>query len=164
VHSRTRRAHTKHVNAILQSIRGAQLRLNGVKCVFGMPKTTFVGFRISRNGINTEAKKVEAITSWPALASVGELRSYLGLVGYYRRFIEGFARKSAVLHNLVNACAGQAVTAFHRTAAHQKQFDAIKCALTTAPVLAIMDPNVEFILRTDASDYPIGVVLAQRQT
>jgi hypothetical protein len=98
VHSKSRRAHTQHVDAVLQSIRDAKLKLNKQKCVFGVKETTFVGCRISQESVDTEEKKVDAITSWPTPKNVGELKSFLGLAGYYRRFIEEFAHKYAALH------------------------------------------------------------------
>jgi hypothetical protein len=163
IFSKSRRAHMQHVDAVLQSIREARLRIKREKCQFGVSETSFVGYRVSKDGVETEAKKVEAITSWPIPRSVGELRSFLGLAGYYRRFIEKFAHKSSELHDLVNGCVWLGRKDFKWTDAHQQQFEAIKRALSTAPVLATMDPAAEFIMRTDASDYAIGAVLAQRQ-
>ena len=163
IFSKTRSLHMQHVDAVLQSIREARLKVKRAKCEFGVRETSFVGYKVSKEGINTEAKKVEAIRTWPTPRSVGELRSFLGLAGYYRRFVEKFAHKSSQLHDLVNSCVSVGRKDFEWTEAHQRQFDTIKRALSTAPVLATMDPGAEFILRTDASDYAIGAVLAQKQ-
>jgi hypothetical protein len=98
--------HIWHFKAILQSIRKACSRLNGDKCLFGVEETSFVGYRVSEEGVDTEWKKVEAICSWSRPSLVGESRLFLGLAGYYRQFAEKFAHKSAALYDLVNACIG----------------------------------------------------------
>jgi hypothetical protein len=139
------------------------LKLNRAKFVFGVIETIFAGYQISQNGIDTDAKKVEAIMSWLAPVTVGELRSFLGLAGYYRRFIEGFAYKSAKLHDLVNSCIGPKQMTLNWLEVHQMQFNAIEGTLTTAHILTTMDSDVDFILCTDASEYAIGAVLAPRQ-
>jgi hypothetical protein len=123
----------------------------------------FCGYRISADGIDTEAKKVEAICSWLVQQSVGELRSFLGLAGYYRRFIEKFAHKSSYLHELVNDTVGIKRVPFHWEKRHMGQFEGLKRALSSAPVLTTMDLTQEFVLRTDASDTAIGAVLAHWQ-
>jgi hypothetical protein len=163
IHSKDRHSHVQQVEAVLQSIREAGLKIKREKCEFGVTSTSFVGYRVSRDGVDTEAKKVEAITSWPTPQSVGELRSFLGLAGYYRKFIDKFAHISSELHDLVNGCILVGRKNFRWSELHQQQFNAIKKALSTAPVLATLDPAADFILRTDASDHAIGAVLAQRQ-
>jgi hypothetical protein len=77
--------------------------------------------------------------------------------------VEGFAYGLSKLHNLVNSCVGKTHTAYSWALDHQKQFDDLKRALSTAPVLGMLDPGRDFILRTDASDVAIGAVLSQRQ-
>jgi hypothetical protein len=163
IFSGTLQDHKKHVEAVLESIRSAKLKLNGPKCSFAAAETIFVGYKVTADGIDTDAKKIEAITGWAPPSTVGHLRSFLGLAGYYRRFVEKFAERSAKLHDLVNACVGQRQSKFEWTAEHNMQFDDLKRALSTAPVLATLDPDADFILRTDASDTAIGAVLAQKQ-
>lgn len=141
IHLRLQSEHVQHIDSVLSSIPEVGLRLNANKCQFGAEETSFVGFRISAEGIDTDAKTIEAIVSWPMLQSVGEVHSFLGLIGYYHRFVERFAHRSAA----------------------QEQFDSLKRVLSSAPVLATMAPNREFILCTDTSDTAIGAVLAQMQ-
>jgi transposase InsO family protein len=161
IYSKTLAEHQGHVDAVLQSIRRARLKLNEGKCSFGMLETTFVGFRVSKSGIATDEKKVAAIRDWPMPGTASELRSFLGLAGYYRKFVERFAQRAALLHDLTSNW--QKGESWRWTPAHQAQLDDLKQALTSAPVLATLDPDADFILRTDASDVAIGGVLAQRQ-
>ena len=163
IFSSTQQSHRDHVEAVLQAIQEAKLRLNGAKCQFAAEETTFVGYHVTPEGIDTDAKKVDAICTWPTPTSVGQLRSFLGLAGYYRRFVEKFAQRSTRLHDLVNECVGKKQSDFLWTDEHQEQFEDLKRALSTSPVLATLAPNEDFILRTDASQTAIGGVLAQKQ-
>lgn len=163
IYSSSLQEHKRHIEAVFQSIRAAKLKLKESKCSFAAPETIFVGYKVTADGIDTESKKIDAIITWPAPGTVGQLRSFLGLAGYYRRFVDKFAQRSAALHELVNSCVGKQQKTFFWTEHHQAQFDDLKRALSTAPVLATLDPNADFILRTDASDTAIGGVLAQRQ-
>jgi hypothetical protein len=91
IYSRSRSEHVQHVDAVMRSIHEARLRLKANKYQFGVKEISFVGFRISAEGIDTDSKKVEAIVSWCTAQSVGEIRSFLGLARYYRRFVKRFA-------------------------------------------------------------------------
>jgi transposase InsO family protein len=159
VFSKTLAEHKAHVDGVLRALRNARLRLSEAKCVFGTLETSFVGFRVNRYGIHTEEKKVKAVRDWTTPKSPTELRGFLGLAGYYRKFVPKFAQRAHLLHNL----AAKSKNDYVWTNRHQDQFDDLKKALTSAPVLATMDPDADFILRTDASDTAIGGVLAQRQ-
>jgi hypothetical protein len=164
IHSRTIAEHKEHVQAVLLSIRKAGLKLNGKKCQFGMREVIFVGFRVTKDGVHTEEKKVAAVRNWATPTSASQLRSFLGLAGYYRKFVDKFAHRTTLLYDLTKDGRGpRSGSRWKWGSIHQQQFDDIKLALTTAPVLATMDPEADFILRCDASDYAIGGVLAQRQ-
>jgi hypothetical protein len=160
IHSRTVAEHKCHVESVLASLRASGLRLNGKKCEFGMREVTFVGFRVTKKGVHTEEKKVAAVRNWPPPETPSQLRSFLGLAGYYRRFVDKFAHRTTALYELTKT---DRRTGWRWHSLHQQQFEDIKVALTTAPVLATMDPDADFILRTDASDSALGGVLAQRQ-
>jgi hypothetical protein len=159
IFSRTLAEHKKHVEDVLQALRRARLRLNEAKCVFGTLETSFVGFRVNRHGIHTEEKKVKAVRDWATPKTPTELRGFLGLAGYYRKFVPKFAHRAHLLHEL----AAKPRNEYRWTERHRDQFEDLKQALTSAPVLATLDPDADFILRTDASDTAIGGVLAQRQ-
>ena len=143
---------------VFESIRRAGLRLNPAKCHLLTRETEFLGHVISGRGIATNPTKVAVVRDWPTPANVNQLRSFLGLASYYRRFIQGFATIASPLHRLTDkgqqfdwdeSCA----TAFHR----------LKTALTGAPVLAVPDAQRSFILDTDASNMGVGAVLSQQE-
>ena len=90
--------HKMHVNTILLAIRAARLRLNERKCVFGATETSFVGFKVNSGGIHTEDRKIAAINDWSLPASTAQLRSFLGLAGYYRKFVHKFAHQTTQLY------------------------------------------------------------------
>jgi hypothetical protein len=162
IYSYSRGFFVHNVEAILQGIQEVGLHLNGDKYEFGVLHTSIIGYYISADGIDMEAKKVEAISSWSVPQSVGELRSFLELAGYYRRFVKEFAHKSSHLHELVNDTVELKTVPFWWEQRYTEQFDGLKWVLSAAPVLATINPTKEFILRTDASDTAIGAVLAQR--
>ena len=159
IFSKTLTEHKAHVEDVLRALRKERLRLKESKCVFGTLETSFVGFRVNRHGIHTEEKKVKAVRDWKTPKTPTELRGFLGLAGYYRKFVPKFAHRAHLLHEL----AAKSGNEFVWTEQHHHQFEDLKKALTSAPVLATLDPDGDFILRTDASDTAVGGVLAQKQ-
>ena len=157
--SKTLAEHKAHVEGVLRALRNARLRLSEPKCVFGTLETSFVGFRVNRYGIHTEEKKVKAVRDWAIPRTLTELHGFLGLAGYYRKFLPKFAQCTHLLHSL----AAKSKSEYTWTEQHRDQFEDLKKALTSAPVLATLDPEADFILQTDASDTAIGGVLAQKQ-
>jgi hypothetical protein len=126
--------------------------------VFRTLETLFVGFRVNKHGIDTEEKKVKAVRDWETPKTPSELWGFLGLAGYYRKFVWNFAHRACLLHEL----AAKPRNEFKWTKQHRDQFEDLKQALTTSPVLVTLDPDTDFILRTDASDRALGGVLAQK--
>jgi len=159
IFSKTLAEHKTHVEGVLQALQNARLRLSKAKCVFGTLETLFVGFRVNRHGIHTEEKKVKAVRDWPTPKMPTELRGFLGWAGYYRKFVPKFAHQAYLLHDLASKPKKEYVW----TRQHADQFKDLKEALISSPVLATLDPDADFILRTDASDTAIGGVLAQKQ-
>jgi len=100
IFSGTLAEHKAHVEGVLQALRNARLRLSEAKCVFGSPETSFVGFRVNKHGIHTEEKKVRAVQDWPTPRTPTELRSFLGLACYYRKFVPKFAHRARLLYDL----------------------------------------------------------------
>ena len=118
-----------------------------------------MGFRVNKYGIHTEEKKVKAVRNWETPKTPTGLWGFLGLAGYYRKFVAKFTHRAHLLHEL----AAKPKSEFIWTDQHCHQFEDLKQALTSAPVLATLDPDGDFILRTDASDTVLGGVLAQKQ-
>ena len=113
---------------------------------------------VSSEGVRTDVRKVSAVREFPVPANVTQLRSFLGLASYYRRFIEGYATIAKPLHSLT----GKNVP-FSWTQQCQEAFMELKERLTTSPVLVFPDYTRPFILETDASGVGLGAVLAQKQ-
>ncbi|KAL4004005.1 hypothetical protein ACER0C_003718 [Sarotherodon galilaeus] len=146
-----------HLSEVFSAIRRAGLRLNPAKCRLLARETTFLGHVISAQGIATDSAKVAAVRDWPTPSNVKELRSFLGLASYYRRFIKGFATIASPLHRLTDK--GQP---FGWGDACAAAFAQLKEALTRAPVLAYPDARQPFIVDTDASNVGVGAVLSQQ--
>ena len=146
-----------NLGEVFTAIRRAGLRLNPAKCRLLSRETEFLGHVVSARGVATNPAKVAAVRDWPTPANVGELRSFLGLASYYRRFVRGFATIASPLHRLTDK--GQPFTWDSNCAAAYTQ---LKTALTEAPVLAYPDAQQPFIVDTDASNVGVGAVLSQQ--
>jgi len=147
--------------SVFRQLRKYNLRLKLSKCAFLQTRTKFLGVDISGTGIHTSAAKVDAIVSWPTPTSAKDVRSFLGLAGYYRRFVPRFAHVSAPLTALTAK-----KTPFVWTPACSAAFRILKERLAGAPVLALPDYSATaapFVLDTDASSFGMGAALSQRQ-
>ena len=118
----------------------------------------FLGHTISAAGIATDPKKIEAVKEWPTPCTVKEVRSFLGLTSYYRKFILNYADKAKPLHRLT-----EKLQKFIWTSDCQRAFDSLKQALVSAPILSYPEEDGQFILDTDASLVGLGAVLSQIQ-
>ena len=148
--------HIEHLEIILSTLREHKLYIKETKCEWIKPEVSFLGHRISKDGVSMDDGKVQAILDWPAPSNVAELRSFLGMAGFYRHFLRRFAQESAVLTDLLRK--DQPWTWTER---QQAAFDNLKHKLTTAPVLAYPDPAKPFTVTSDASSRAIGAVLTQ---
>lgn len=158
VYSRTLDDHVRDVRAVLQRLQDAGLYAKKSKCELFMHEIEFLGHRVGRDGLRVMQDKVDAVQKWPQPRNASELRSFLGLAGYYRRFVQGFSRLAAPLHELTHTADGQT---YSWQPQHQAAFDALKQALRDAPVLALPDPDRQYVVNTDASDFATGAVLQQ---
>ena len=136
--------------------RQASLYMKASKCEFERTSLLFLGFTISADGISTNPKTVNAISSFPIPRDLHESRSFIGLVGYYRRFVPRFASIAAPIVALT-----QKNVPFVWGSAQQEAFDTLKHALTSSPSLAHFSPFAKTILQTDASFFGWGFVLSQ---
>ncbi|WVZ88384.1 hypothetical protein U9M48_034911 [Paspalum notatum var. saurae] len=147
--------HLRHVGIVPHALRAHQLHLKRSKCSFGTTSVTYLGHVISADGVAMDADKVAAVASWPAPRAARGLRGFLGLVGYYRKFIRDFGIIAAPLTRLLRR------DAFAWDDESRAAFQALKGALTTGPVLQMPDFDKPFTVDCDASGVGFGAVLHQ---
>uniref|UniRef100_A0A803JFV2 Gypsy retrotransposon integrase-like protein 1 n=1 Tax=Xenopus tropicalis TaxID=8364 RepID=A0A803JFV2_XENTR len=155
---RTWDEHLQRLSCVLQKLKEAKLKVKPSKCKLFCEKVRYLGHVISSAGVEPDPEKVTTITQWPVPQNIKELRSFLGLASYYRKFIEGFAHIADPLHKLAEKGAK-----FIWSKACGDAFLELKRRLLSAPIMAYPDPQLPFILDTDASETGIGAVLSQIQ-
>ncbi|KAL1223554.1 putative mitochondrial protein [Cardamine amara subsp. amara] len=148
-------AHLQHLADMFRILQQQQLYLKPSKCTFGATIIEYLGHFISAVGVSTDPSKVEVIKKWPTPTSQKQLRSFLGLANYYRRFIRGY---SVVAHPLTNLLKKDG---FRWCQEATDAFTKLKTALSSTPVLALPNFDKQFIVETDASNMGIGAVLMQ---
>mmetsp|Transcript_71211 Transcript_71211/g.148592 ORF Transcript_71211/g.148592 Transcript_71211/m.148592 type:complete len:951 (+) Transcript_71211:1853-4705(+) len=157
IHSRTLEDHIKHVSRVLSLLEENSLRTKPSKCEFFVQETTFLGHLISSEGVAPDPKKTDAIEQWPSPRDQHQLRSFLGLASYYRRFIRGFAGIGEPLFPLLSKD-----KPWNWTPACEAAFRTLKRVLTCAPVLRPYDPDAACsVLDTDSSSFAIAATLMQ---
>ncbi|PNX59051.1 hypothetical protein L195_g059493, partial [Trifolium pratense] len=150
--------HDEHLRLVLEVLREKQLYANLGKCEFWLDEVKFLGHVISKEGIAVDPSKVEAVVAWERPNTATEIRSFVGLAGYYRRFIEGFAKIVAPLTNLTRKN-----QIFAWTDDCEKSFQLMKEKLTTSPVLVLPQPAEPYEVYCDASYQGLGCVLMQHK-
>ena len=158
VYSDSVESHIQHLQQVFERLRRIGLRLHPQKCRFAYPEVAFLGHVISAVGIAPNPDKVRAVREFKVPTNVRMVREFLGLAGYYRRFVPNFSKVAGPLHNLTR----QDVP-FVWTQRCQGAFDSLKDRLTTPPVLAYPCFTKPFVLHTDASGLGLGAVLEQEQ-
>ena len=148
--------HNKRLKEVLQRLRENNLKLQPDKCEFLRKEVIYLGHIISENGISPDPSKLTAIKDFPTPKKIKDIQSFIGLAGYYRKFIEDFSKIAKPLTKLTKK-----TEKFVWTTEQQNAFDTLKEKLMTAPVLKYPDFSQEFTVTTDASDYAIGAVLSQ---
>ena len=148
--------HLNHLIEVLQAIRNAGLKLKPTKCSFAQHEVKFLGFVISSKGLAPDPDKVKAIRAYPQPKNLTELRRFMGMASYYRRFVSGFSDIAQPINKLL-----QKDSNFQWNTQCDRAFVTLKEALTSEPVLGFPDPTRNFIVYTDASDIGIGAVLCQ---
>ncbi|KAK8680625.1 hypothetical protein V6N13_109565 [Hibiscus sabdariffa] len=156
IYSRNKDEHAEHLRIVLQTLRECQLYAKFSKCELWLSEVAFLGHIISAKGIMVDPKKVQTILDWRPPRNVGEVRSFLGLAGYYQRFVQGFSTIALPLTKLLRKD-----QPFEWSEDRQRSFDKLKQALTHAPVLIQPEPGKEFTVYSDASHSGLGCVLMQ---
>ncbi|KAI3756929.1 hypothetical protein L6452_04461 [Arctium lappa] len=156
IYSSSLPAHVEHLRCVFHCLQEYQFYVKRSKCVFGAASLEYIGHIISGQGMEMDPKKVEAVTTWPFPKTQKQVRSFLGLAGYYRRFIQGYASIAAPLSDLLQK------DGFRWGEREHKAFEDLKHKLSVAPVLSLPDFKEVFVVETDASGDAIGVVLLQK--
>jgi hypothetical protein len=141
---------------VLQVLREHQLYAKLSKCTFYQKKIHYLGHIVSEDGIAVDPEKIEAIKSWPTPKNISEVRSFMGLAGYYRRFIAGFSKIAHPITSLQKKG-----IKFEWTTKCEESFQHLKYLLTSAPILKVADPDEDFVVCTDACKEGLGGVLTQ---
>jgi hypothetical protein len=149
--------HEKHLAAVLEVLRTNNFFIKKSKCSFAQPQLEYLGHIIGASGVATDPAKIRVVQQWSAPTNVKQLRSFLGLAGYYRKFIIQYGIISRPLTDLLKKR-----VQFVRTDIHQQTFATLQAALTSAPVLKLPDFSQPFVIVTDACDKGVGAVLMQQ--
>ncbi|PKU70170.1 RNA-directed DNA polymerase [Dendrobium catenatum] len=158
IYSKNDKDHADHLKIVLNLLRQHKLFAKYSKCEFWLKKISFLGHIVSREGISVDPEKIKAVVDWPRPTNVADVRSFLGLAGYYRRFVKGFSQIALPLSKLTRKD-----IKFEWTDDCEQSFHELKQCLTTAPVLTIPSGTEGFQLFSDASLKGLGCVLMQNK-
>ncbi|GJZ29056.1 putative reverse transcriptase domain-containing protein [Tanacetum coccineum] len=153
-----KKEHEEHLKAILELLKKEKLYAKYSKCEFWIPKVQFLGHVIDSRGIHVDPAKIESIKDWASPKTPTEIRQFLGLAGYYRRFIEGFSKIAKSMTKLT-----QKGIKFDWGEKEENAFQLIKQKLCSAPILALPEGSEDFVVYCDASHKGLGAVLMQRE-
>ena len=139
------------MRVVLQILRDNQLYAKFRKCEFWLTEVRFLGHVVSASGVSVDPEKIEAVMSWERLKSVFKIRSFLGLVGYYRRFIEDFSRLAAPMTRLTRK-----EVKFEWNDLCEKAFRELERRLTSAPIMIVPEQGQRYTVYCDASKDGLG--------
>ena len=148
-------SHITDLRQVLLKLRAAGFMLCGSKCFFGSSKGVHLGFEYSSEGVAPSSEKTKAVQDWPTPSCSKDVRSFLGLVSFFRRFIPHFADVAHPLTALTSK-----ISDFVWDSQQQAAFAALKQSLLTSPLLDYPRKDDRFVLATDASDIGLGAVLS----
>jgi hypothetical protein len=155
IYSKSWEDHPQHVDKVLQLLKEQQLYAKPSKCFFGVKEVEYLGHIVSHEGVKVDPNKIKAMMDWPIPKTLKNLRGFLGLTGYYRKFVRNYGRIAAPLTELTKK------DAFSWTPEATKSFEQLKEVMCKAPVLTTPDFTKTFIVECDASGNGIGDVLMQ---
>ena len=151
---------------MFEKLRKAGLKLKPSKCNFFKEQINFLGHIVSKEGISTCPQKVQAVQDWPIPETIHDVQSFLGFVGYYRKFIQGFSSIAKLLYSLYEGLENTKQANRRQTikwgSEQQEAFDTLKRSCVSAPILGYPIIGKPFILHTDASLNGLGAVLYQK--
>lgn len=156
IYSPDKESHLQHIKIVLQLLADNKWQVKLSKCSFAQQELSYLGHIIGVQGVSTDPSKIQDVLNWPQPTTLKKLRGFLGLAGYYRRFVKNFGVISKPLTMLLRKG-----VPFKWTAETESAFQQLKHALVAAPVLALPDFSKPFTIETDASDQGIGAVLSQ---
>ncbi|KAH0661560.1 hypothetical protein KY284_026491 [Solanum tuberosum] len=156
IFSKSEDDHMNHLKIVLQVLKDHQLYAKFSKCEFWLRSVSFLGHIVSSEGIEVNPKKTDAVKSWPRPLSPSDIRSFLGLAGYYRRFVEGFSSIASPLTALT-----QKKSKFEWSESCERSFQLLKDKLTSVLVLTLSEGTEGFVVYCDASRVGLGCVLMQ---
>ena len=168
IFSDTKEEHLKRLEAVFQKLCAAGLKLKPSKCFFFREEIEYLGHVVSGKGISTNPKKIEAVAKWPTPKTVYDVRSFLGFVGYYRRFIKNFSRITKPIREAITGLENQSKRTAKKpyiewTDAADTAFEHLKAMCVSTPILAYPDYQLPFTLHTDSSTDGLSAVLYQKQ-
>jgi len=156
VFSRSLQDHLQHLKIVFQTLLDNQLFLKKSKCSFGQTTIHYLGHIVSGEGVGLDPEKIAIMLQWPSPKNLKQLRGFLGLTGFYRKFVRGYACIASPLTALPKK------DSFKWSEEAQLAFDKLKMAMTATPVLRLPNFEEDFLLETDASGSGRGVVLSQQ--
>ncbi|KAJ1691029.1 hypothetical protein LUZ63_015184 [Rhynchospora breviuscula] len=156
IYSKTLEEHEEHLQLVLERLRNHRLYAKLSKCEFWLEQVAFLGHIISGKGLAVDPDKIKAVTEWKPPKTVTEVRSFLGLAGYYRRFVPDFSKIARPLTKLL-----QKDIRFEWEEMQKESFQELKTRLVTAPILAMPISGQDYVVYTDASRFGLGCVLSQ---
>nr|GEU49175.1 putative reverse transcriptase domain-containing protein [Tanacetum cinerariifolium] len=158
IYSKDEKEHKEHLKAILELLKGEKLYTKFLKCEFWIPNVQFLGHVIDSRGIHVDPAKIESIKDWSSPKMPTKIRRFLGLAGYYRRFIEGFLKIAKSMTKFT-----QKGIKFDWGEKEENAFQLIKQKLCSVPILALPEGNKDFVVYCDASHKGLGAVLMHRE-
>ncbi|GJS34248.1 putative nucleotidyltransferase, ribonuclease H [Tanacetum coccineum] len=157
IYSKYKEEHEVHLKLMLELLKKEKLFAKFSKCEFWLQEVHFLGHVVNSDGIHVDPSKIEAVKNWKVPKTPSEIRSFLGLAGYYRRFIANFSKIAKPLTSLT-----QKNQKYEWGKEQEEAFQTLKDNLCNAPILSLPDGSEEFVVYCDASNQGLGCVLMQR--